>query len=395
VQSWPFPMLAFCLAACSGPEEPPTTQPKVQPEVQPEVQPVVAAPEEPVNHWPMPRNPCEGTTVLDALRGVAHGTADFCQKDQYLHLLQERGSTVGPWIEEIWVVTSPDAKHLDLSEAKLVRAAAAVPDVIRHDGRYYLFYGEGDLKRGKQLVEQGSDWGLTHGLLGFGALDLLVSDDGVNFVPEPAFAIQGLVLGMVVDPDVIRLPDGRFRLYYVALPLDELEDADTWNEDAQHDVYFAESDDLIHWTQVGIAVHGPIADPSVFCSKDQRCRMFSTGLDHSHSGDGGRSFAFDGNTRVRGFAPEFLQTEGTLRQYYNAMLLGGPLMTRQSSDQGRNWSEPEEVVEAFRAEAPTFARAPDDQSWLMYYHYYMEEYRDIYPSRTAEEETEKGTENEG
>ncbi len=317
----------------------------------------------------------------DSLRGIAAATATDCQRDKYLQLIMERGRNVGPWLEEVWVVPTADGVTIDLEQATLVRSSAAVPEVIVHDERFWLFYGEGDMGMGFELASEGSDWFSTHGLIAFGALNLLVSDDGVNFELVDDFAVEGLVPGMVVDPDVIRTPDGRFRLYYVALTIDELEDDSTWDEDAQHDVYYAESDDLIHWKQVGVAVHGPIADPSVLCMTETRCRMFSTGMDHSHSTDGGATFTFDGATRVKAFAPEFLQVGETLRQYYNSMELGGPLKMRESHDGGKTWREPQEVVPAFQVEAPSFAPNPSGEGWLMYYHYYMEEYRDIYPAR--------------
>jgi hypothetical protein len=331
---------------------------------------------------PPPARDCEGTLVAAALTAVARGTADGCQRDLYLQLIMERGRHVGPWIEELWVAPSTDGRTFELEQATLVRSSGAVPDVIVHEGRTWLFYGEGDLGAAFERASQGSDWFLTRGLPGFGALGLLVSEDGLHFEPVPEFGIEGLLVGMVVDPDVIRLPDGRFRLYYVGLPVEGLTDTEAWDDDAQHDVYYAESDDLIHWRQVGLAVHGPIADPTVFCQEDGHCRMFSTGMDHAHSDDGGASFVFDGATRLRGFAPELLRIDGQLRHVYNAMIHGGPLMTRHQQD-GGGWSEPEELVPAYRVEAPSFAPAPDGQGWLMYYHYYMEEYRHIYPARPA------------
>lgn len=328
-----------------------------------------------------PIKECKGVETAPALLAVAQGNADTCQKDVYLQLLMERGRHVGPWIEEVWVAPATEALEVDLSKATLVRSSGAVPEVILHEGRYWLFHGDGDLGRAFELASAGSDWFLTRGLPGFGALGLLVSDDGVNFEPVPDFAIEDLVVGMVVDPDVIRLPDGSFRLYYVALPVDALADASTWEEDAQHDVYYAESADLVHWKQLGIAVHGPIADPTVHCLTAEHCRMFSTGLDHSHSSDGGRSFVFDGETRIAAFAPEFLVTDSGLVQVYNAMEHGGPLHRRSLMPDSKGWSEAEEMVPAYQVEAPSFARPPEGEGWLMYYHYYMAEYRDIYPAR--------------
>ncbi len=388
----PLPWLPLLLVACSGnerPEPPVAAAPSVPSGEGATSPPVGDAPPPPVGLDDL--EPCEGGTVVGALEAVIRGRASPCEQEVYLTLLRARAYHVGPWMQDLWVVPSPDGRSFDLSRATMVRADGAVPEVIVHEGRFYLFYGEGRIDL--DFVPEGErmGWFRDHGLLGFGALNLLVSDDGLHFEPVPGFGIEGLLPGMVVDPDVIRLPDGRFRMYYVGLSLEELSADGAWDDDAQHDVYYAESEDLIQWRQLGVAVHGPIADPSVWCEADDRCRMFSTGLDHSHSSDGGRRFHFDDATAIEGFAPELLELDGALRHYYNAMRQGGPLMFRESEDRGRTWSPPEEVVPAYRVEAPSFAPHPSGEGWLMYYHYYSEEVRHVYPPRPEGARARPGT----
>lgn len=72
------------------------------------------------------------------------------------------------------------------------------PDIIRlEDGTYKLFYSTQDLHRTKQWIVSAS------------------SEDGVSFKTESGERI-GLLSGIarVVDPDVVELADGKYRMYY-------------------------------------------------------------------------------------------------------------------------------------------------------------------------------------
>ncbi len=308
-----------------------------------------------------------------ALEAVIDGRADACQRALYLEILDDRAPGEGPWFEDLFVAPSADGATFALDQAVKIFTSAAVPEVHRGpDGRYYLFYGDGDLAHARRVAESGSDWFRTHGLSGFGALRLATSDDGLTFTVEEDFAVQGIVRGMVVDPDVIALPDGRYRMYYVGVPVPDLLGPDTWADGAPHDVWYAESDDLIRWRQIGRAAQGPNADPSVFCV-GARCRMASTGIDWSQSEDGGVSFTFNRRGEPWGFAPEFLRLpDGRLRMFYNSKRPGGALESWISGDDGESWSSEGMRVGPRKVEAVSLAQAPDGVGWLVYYHYWRE-----------------------
>lgn len=313
--------------------------------------------------------------VAPALEALVSGHPDTCARDIYLDLLAQRSSQEGPWLEDLFVVWSPDGINIDLSQATPIKTSAAVPDVIRgDDGRYYLFYGTGDIDLGVEHAIGRSDWFSTHGLIGYGAFDLMVSDDGIHFSPVEEFEINGLVRGMVVDPDVVAGQDGWFHMYYVGLPVPEMVAPDAWAEEKEHKVYHAISDDLITWQQIGEVVSGPNADPSVLCLDDRRCVMSSTGLDWSWSFDGGRSFRFQKYGEPWGFAPELTRFEGgAIRLYYNSKVSGGALMSRRSDDGGLTWVDEGTIVGPRKVEAVSVVPAPTD-GWLIYYHYWQEGY---------------------
>jgi len=311
-----------------------------------------------------------------ALERIIDGQADACQLAQYERMLGERKDNAGPQHEDLWLLSTPDARSFSLQQAVHLRSSAAVPELARDDdGRIYLFFVEGSLERGEQLAREGSDWFRGHGLIGFGALDLLVSSDqGQTFTAVPEFEVRGLVRGMVVDPELLRLPDGRWRLYYLGVPVPALLAPDAWVDGSPHKVWYAESDDLVHWEQVGLAVDGPNADPTVHCSDRDRCVMISTGLDRSFSVDGGQSFQFRGHWGLPGFAPELVELpDGALRLLYNRKEQGGPLHATRSEDGGVSWTEQGQLIPPFKAEAISITAATQG-GFLAAYHYWQPGY---------------------
>lgn len=330
-------------------------------------------PPSPENAPPPPECASRPVDRLHSFERVIDGQGDDCDRAIVLQNLEHRGPGAGPWHEDLFVATSPDGRSIDLSTAKKIRAQAAVPEgVVGPDGLIYLFFGEGDLERGKQIARSSSNWFRQHGLIGYGALGLMVSGDGLEFQEVPDFAIEGIVRGMVVDPEILRLPNGEFRLYYVGTPLPELLQSGAWDDNVKHRVFYAESKDLIHWRQIGEAVYGPYADPTVWCRGGGPCELFSTGLDRSRSTDGGKSFTFEGTHGIPGFAPELLPLgPRSARLFYNSKERGGPLRTLITEDAGQNWRIEGDVIGPYKVEAVSFVpRRGGD--FLVYYHYWQE-----------------------
>ena len=222
-------ILAWCLAAC---------QPKPTPDDS-----AIADPD------------CDFTSIdiYVMYEHVVDGVASDCEVARFEEILIDREKGAGPWYEDLFVVFVDDTQTLDTAAAVPIHTQAAVPEIfLGPDGRYYLYYVEGDLEWAREVARTGSDWFATHGIVGYGALRLMVSDDGLSFTEEDAFEVEGIVRGLVVDPDVRALPDGTYRLYYVGTPIPDLLPDGSWDDGAEHIVYYAESTDLIHWIQVGI-----------------------------------------------------------------------------------------------------------------------------------------------
>ncbi len=305
-----------------------------------------------------------------AYNAVIEGTATPCQIEAWedhadMMVLRERG----PWNGEVRVAASADGLDFDLDSIQNLITYGGVPEVVLHDGVYYMFYLDGDPDWSKTVVHSGSDWFATHGLGPFGAMRMATSTDAYHFEPVEAFGIEDLVPAMVADPDVIQLPDGRWRLYYLSVPIPDFLNDEIWQEGTPHNIDYAESDDLVHWERKGTAVVGPFADPTVRCRDDGECLMMSYGLDRSTSTDGGASFEYHGGHEIFGFAPDFLDIEGgPLRMYVNSRVHGAPIISFTLDADGETWDpDPEERLPNFTGEAPTVAPAPND-GWLMYYH---------------------------
>jgi hypothetical protein len=312
---------------------------------------------------------CGEPEFVAALAHLFVGEADACEVAWYVDQLDQiEANRAGPWQERLWRMHG-DGPTMDLAGSVALREHAAVPEVVLgDDGRVYLFFVEGDLEFGRSVAQSGGDWFKEHGIIGYGAIDAMVSDDGVSFEPLADFGIGGLVPGFVADPDVIRLGDGRWRMYYVGQRVEELApmtDEAPINADT---IFFAESDDLVRWEQLGEAAVGLPADPSVSCVGPE-CLLAATGLLWGRSTDAGLRFTITDTPQLGGFAPELVADDVGLTLYFNSVDLGGALMYAQSTDFGLTWTEPVVSVDICLAEAPSLLADPAGGAWV-YYHYY-------------------------
>jgi hypothetical protein len=311
----------------------------------------------------------EEIDLTQALQDVFLGQADACQLEAYEGYVDFAVADArGPWSSEVRAVRSQDGYAFDLDSITVLLPHAGVPELVLHESRYYLFHLDGDPERAKALAREGSDWYTRHGLAPFGGMRLASSLDGERFDEVEDFGIEGLEPSWIADPDVIRLPDGRWRLYFLSIPVEDMLTPGFWEEGTPHSIRYAESDDLVHWQDMGEAAYGPFADPTVICEEDGRCRMYSYGLDHSSSTDGGERFEYHGPHEISGFAPEFHQADGEpLRLFVSSKQYGAPLVSF-SYVEGEHWNIDEgERLPLLTAEAASLAPGPDGD-WLMVYH---------------------------
>lgn len=317
----------------------------------------------------------EALDKVHALERIIDGLSSPCEIAWYISVLDALDSTghEGPWLEQMWVMESDDARTFDVAASTAIPAYGAVPEaVVGPDGRTYLYYVDGDLEMGREVARSRSTWFRDHGLMGYGSLNAMVSDDGISFEPLPDFAVRGAVRGMLADPDVIALPDGRYRMYYVGMPAADLGESGVLDEHVPFQAFYAESADLITWGQVGVAAEGPNADPTVTCDAAGACWMASSGVDWGSSTDGGASFSFGAVGDPDGFAPEFVRLEdGRLRLLYNSKDLGSSVNSWISEDDGATWTEEGEAISICLAEALSLVPRPGG-GWRVYYHYWRD-----------------------
>ncbi len=106
----------------------------------------------------------------------------------------------GPWKHRVMSATSSDGENW-VKDDRIIADQASVPDaILDNDSNMRVYY---------------VDWYNGH------AISVALSHDGVNWIYKKV-TIQGEVTGSqsgpsAVDPDIVLLPDGRYRLYYMYL----------------------------------------------------------------------------------------------------------------------------------------------------------------------------------
>ena len=165
-----------------------------------------------------------------------------------------KGVVDGPWNHRLLLATSTDGIHWNKTY-KFLADQASVPDVIVD--------GEGNLR--VYYVDYFN-----------GGITVAISPDGENWVYR---RVKGLTPEWV-DPDVVVLPDGRYRLYASYMPL----------SGSQDKIVSAISEDGISFTpEKGYRYHKPgslVADPDVFQFKGKWYMVVGPELTLLESEDG-------------------------------------------------------------------------------------------------------------
>ena len=140
-----------------------------------------------------------------------------------------------------------------------------------------------------------------------------ISEDGLDFAPEPGIrlapdpAVEHMSLRLVV-PSIVRLADGRWRMYVEA----------RGTSDRPTVITSAVSDDLLDWQHepgVRLATPDGLGGPRLFALPDGRCRLLACGDDFGDAGrvsgkrigkhiisaisDDGLDFTFEPGERIR------------------------------------------------------------------------------------------------
>ncbi|MCA9988268.1 MAG: exo-alpha-sialidase, partial [Anaerolineales bacterium] len=204
---------------------------------------------------------------------------------------------------------SNDGLHFE-DEGQLLVDEASVPDgVIGPDGALWLYFVNG-------IPGQ-------HGI--FAARETVEG----TFATIDCISLDGAFEGNAVDPDLMRLPDGRFRLFYFLGAF-----VGERRPEALHTFYSAISEDGLNFTIEGpIFEYEAITDPSVAQLPNGEwllaaARPGAGGALLARSSDG-QSFTFQQEMGVDGIPELAVMPDGTVRLYLAQSYL--------STDNGHTW----------------------------------------------------------
>lgn len=218
---------------------------------------------------------------------------------------------MGPYSHQVMLATSADGLAWTAQDS-VVREHASVPEIVRRDDGALMIYfvnGETDTTDAIRQTPDGT----------WEELDL---------------TIAGLPTQKAWDPDVVRLPDGRLRLFFFGPPQNMAD------QSAPHSIYSAVSSDGLSFeaepgTRIAVA---NVTDPSVVVLPDGSWLMaLSRGQETllASSADG-QTFAETGVTVRLGGVPElFVLKDGSIRLF----VTGKGIQSLVSTDSGNTWTE--------------------------------------------------------
>jgi len=198
----------------------------------------------------------------------------------------------GPWNHRLLIAFSEDGKRWHKTY-RVLSDQASVPDVIIDpEGRIRVYYVD------------------YHNL----GITLAISRDGERW---RYIGVKGLNASWV-DPDVVLLPDGRYRLYASYMPL----------HGSQDRILSAISRDGIHFeVESGCRYHQPgrlVVDPDVFYFQGRWYMIIGPRLTLLESKDGS-TFTLVGDLPLEGAVSSTILVDGRLRIYYHRLESDGRL----------------------------------------------------------------------
>lgn len=241
---------------------------------------------------------------------VLAGAASAAVPDDCRSSVDDPPPANGPANHRIGYAVSADGLVFDDSGAPAL-LRASVPDAVEFaSGETRVYYVSGEAGR--------------HGIH-----IARIAANG-EIVPFECVRLDGAFDGHAVDPDVVRLADGRLRLFYKA-------DFGLPQEPGSASIHSAISDDGIHFARDGAALEGGGgADPTVTRAPDGSWLMATPGgavVFLARSDDGRHFTSFGAPLQVSGI-PELWTTGGQVH-----LLVGSDRLDQLvSSDNGATWS---------------------------------------------------------
>jgi hypothetical protein len=205
----------------------------------------------------------------------------------------------GPFNDEVWTATSRDGRAWTVAAAAVARRAS-VPGVVEgNDGALRIYFVDFSGRPGPG--EEG--------------LSVIQSKDGAAWSASRRVSIKNKPnKGAAVDPSIVRLDDGRFRLFYFG---SEMTRGDPASAPGPHRIYSAVSSDGVAFeNEAGVRFeHERITDPDVVRAGDAWWMFLSAGRETfvARSDDGLKFRRVD--LVIPGGVPGALAVDGGVRVF--------------------------------------------------------------------------------
>ena len=163
--------------------------------------------------------------------------------------------TAGPYTHQVLSASSPDGLSWTHDGVVLLEHASVPCAIVMPDGRLRIYYVDAS-----QMPE---------------TVNCAESADGGSTFEPLGLSIAGLTSEKAVDPSIVRLSNGRYRLFYYGANGDP-------GAAGTHYVRSAISDDGVHFKETGTALSYPgLVDPDVFKVGDTWLMFVFSLTDHT------------------------------------------------------------------------------------------------------------------
>ncbi len=199
----------------------------------------------------------------------------------------------GPYFHQVLSASSPDGQTFTHDGIVLLDHASVPAAIPLPDGRIRLYYVDASQVPENVNCAESADWGRSFTVLGC--------------------TIAGRAGKKAVDPSIVKLGDGRFRLYYYA-------SADDPGAAGIHEIHAAISEDGVQFQEEGAVFAYPgLVDPDVFWSgREWLMYVFASGQGTVMArSDDGLSFTYLGPLPLErwGTTAPLRLADGRLRLY--------------------------------------------------------------------------------
>ncbi len=270
-------------------------------------------------------------------------TPDAGQMPEACPLPDENGEMGGPIYNHRVQWSHSDDPRRFRGQPEVLLEHASVPDGIRRpDGETWVYYMNGTPGQ--------------HGMF-------IARLEGQTLVPFDCVRIDGGLIRDAVDPDIVRLPDGRYRLFYFYGWFSPERRPPPGG--APHPFFSAISEDGIHFqleSQI-LTLDNEGTDPTAVRLPSGRWLLAATGENQVYlsTSEDGLNFAWTDHVFTQGISElAYFPDEDLVRLYIG----GRERALWQSDDEGATWSQDPEGI----LPGPDPSVVPDGEGgWIMFY----------------------------